>query len=447
MTATAYAVTQGLKGTFPVPGDKSISHRSLIFSALSDGQTEIFDILESEDILCTADALSKMGVVITKRPDTDKAGQNVYVVTGANLQNPETPLYLGNSGTSARLLSGVIAGQGVTACLTGDDSLSQRPMGRVSNPLTQMGAVFRQEDTASSLPLWVESCSALQAIDYDMPVSSAQIKSAILFAGLCADGVTTVTDPGKSRDHTERMMKAYGLEIDISEQDDGRQAVSVTGGGVLQTPERIVVPADPSSAAFPAVAAILYEGSDIVLPNICMNPTRAGLYSVLKDMGADIVFENMRDVGGEPVADIHVRYNGALKGVMVGKEVVPSMIDEYPILAVAASFAKGTTRMQGLEELRVKESNRLEKIAAGLLSCGVQAEIDGDDLIVHGTDGAAPEGGAQIATGFDHRIAMSFLVLGGKTQKPVTIDAPDAIATSFPNFIADMTALGCDIRL
>ena len=446
MTATSHKLATGLMGKFPVPGDKSISHRSLIFSALSEGETEIHDILESDDVLCTARALRRMSIRAEKRTDPETAGKEIYHVVGGALSSPAEVLYLGNSGTSARLLAGVIAGRPVKACITGDESLSSRPMERVTKPLTKMGASFHQEEQ-TSLPLTVEGVEKPQAISYQMPVSSAQIKSAILFAAMNAEGETVVSEPGNSRDHTERMMNAFGVEVDTDKVIGGGTRVTIKGGGKITTPDKIIVPADPSSAAFPTVAALLNEGSDVFMPNICMNPTRAGLYKILVKMGADIKFENERDVGGEPVADLRVRYSGVLKGISVPAMHVPSMIDEYPILAVAAAFADGTTRMEGLAELRVKESNRLEKIAEGLNACGARAEIEGDDLIVHGSEGRALKGGATIETGFDHRIAMSFLVMGTSTNMPIIIDKPDAIATSFPNFITDMNELGADIKL
>lgn len=447
MTATSHKLTTGLIGKFPVPGDKSISHRSLIFSALSEGETEIHDILESDDVLCTARALRRMGIQAEKKVDPENPSKEIYHVVGGPLSSPAEVLYLGNSGTSARLLAGVIAGRPVKACLTGDESLSSRPMERVTKPLTKMGASFHQEEERTSLPLTVEGVEKPQAITYQMPVSSAQIKSAILFAGMNADGETVVSEPGNSRDHTERMMNAFGVEVDTDKIIGGGTRVTLKGGGTISTPDKIIVPADPSSAAFPTVAALLNEGSDVFMPNICMNPTRAGLYKILAKMGADIQFENKREVGGEPVADLRVRYSGVLKGISVPAMHVPSMIDEYPILAVAAAFAEGTTRMEGLAELRVKESNRLEKIAEGLNACGARAEIERDDLIVYGSEGRALKGGATIETGFDHRIAMSFLVMGTVTNMPITIDKPDAISTSFPNFIADMNEIGADIKL
>jgi 3-phosphoshikimate 1-carboxyvinyltransferase len=443
-SATARKTKQGLSGVFPVPGDKSISHRSLIFAALAEGVTEIYGLLESDDVLHTADALQKMGILIEKE---DTAQGRVWRVTGGKLTSPKEPLYLGNSGTSARLLAGVIAGQGITACLTGDASLSKRPMARVTEPLSKMGATFRQEKEDAALPLWIEGTATPKAIRYKSPVASAQVKSAILLAGLNAEGETCVHEPGSSRDHTERMLEAFGIAVETGAAYGGGSEAALKGGTKLVSPGRIDVPADPSSAAFPAVAALITKKSFVVLPAVSMNPTRAGLYKILKKMGADIELKNETSLGGEPVADLHIRSGEVLKGCTVPAVYVPTMIDEYPILAVAASVAEGVTRMEGLAELRVKESNRLEKIADGLKACGVRTEIDGDDLIVYGRGHLSVMGGATIETGFDHRIAMSFLVLGGITREPVTIDRADAIATSFPSFIKEMNKRGCDIRL
>lgn len=442
--ATARKTKEGLSGVFPVPGDKSISHRALIFAALAEGVTEIYGLLESEDVLHTAEALQKMGIQIEKQ---DGKEGRVWRVTGGKLVSPKEPLYLGNSGTSARLLAGVIAGQGITACLTGDASLSRRPMARVSEPLSKMGAKFRQENEDTALPLWIEGTATPKAITYDSPVASAQVKSAILLAGLNAAGETCVREPGSSRDHTERMLEAFGIEVESGASYGGGSEAALKGGKKLVSPGRIDVPADPSSAAFPAVAALITKKSFLVLPAVSMNPTRAGLYKILKKMGAEIERKNETMLGGEPVADLHIRAGATLKGVTVPAVYVPMMIDEYPVLAVAAAVAEGVTRMEGLAELRVKESNRLEKIAEGLKACGVRTEIDGDDLIVHGRGNLSVKGGAVIETGFDHRIAMSFLVLGGVTREPVTIDRADAIATSFPTFIREMNKRGCDIRL
>ncbi|TNE31805.1 MAG: 3-phosphoshikimate 1-carboxyvinyltransferase [Alphaproteobacteria bacterium] len=443
-SATARKTKQGLSGVFPVPGDKSISHRSLIFAALAEGVTEIYGLLESDDVLHTADALQKMGILIEKEETSEG---RVWRVTGGKLTSPKEPLYLGNSGTSARLLAGVIAGQGVTACITGDESLSRRPMARVTEPLSKMGAKFRQENEDTALPLWIEGVEKPRAITYNSPVASAQVKSAILLAGLNAEGETCVREPGSSRDHTERMLEAFGIDVETGAAYGGGSEAALKGGKKLVSPGRIDVPADPSSAAFPAVAALITKKSFVVLPAVSMNPTRAGLYKILKKMGADIELKNETMLGGEPVADLHIRAGEVLKGCTVPAVYVPAMIDEYPILAVAASVAEGITRMEGLAELRVKESNRLEKIASGLKACGVRTEIDGDDLIVYGRGNLSVMGGVTIETGFDHRIAMSFLVLGGVTREPITIDRADAIATSFPTFIKEMNKRGCDIRL
>ncbi|TVQ84884.1 MAG: 3-phosphoshikimate 1-carboxyvinyltransferase [Micavibrio sp.] len=444
--AVSHPVRNGLTGDFAVPGDKSVSHRALIFAALAEGDTEIHGLLESEDVLCTAAALRAMGAEIRAE---DKEDGRVWHVTGTGgqLVSPEAPLDLGNSGTSARLLAGVIAGAGITACLAGDASLSKRPMDRVVQPLSKAGAKFRQENAESSLPLWIEGAEKPQPIIYDSPVASAQVKSAVLLAGLFAEGQTRLRESATSRDHTERMLEAFGASVTRSIILGGGHEVMIEGPVKLVSPGRLDVPADPSSAAFPVVAALLLRGSNLKLSGVMTNPTRAGLFKVLQKMGADISFENERMLGGEPVADLRVRSGKRLKGIGVPEITVPSMIDEYPVLAVAAAFAEGRTRMEGLAELRVKESNRLEKIAEGLKACGVQAMIEEDDLVVLGRGDLSVGGGGQIETGFDHRIAMSFLVLGAAARAPVTIDRADAIATSFPGFVEKMNACGCDLRL
>ncbi len=445
MKATANKIECGLKGVFPVPSDKSISHRALMLSALADGTTDIYNLLESEDVLCTLQALKDMGINISKEIDDEDI--EFYRVVGGALSEPKNPINLGNSGTSARLLSGIIAGNNIKACLIGDASLSKRPMGRVIKPLSMMGASFSQEKENDSLPLWITGTAEPNAISYDMPVASAQLKSAVLLAGLNSSGLIRIKEPRASRDHTEIMLRAFGVNVETKDEPDGSSEIILETPVKLVSPKRIVIPADPSAAAFMAVAAMLYPDSDVTLPNVCMNKTRTGLYKILKKMGANIKFENEDDLNGEPVADIHIQYSGALKACNVPFSYVPSMIDEYPILSMLASMSQGTMRMKGLAELRVKESNRLDKIVNGLSLCGVQALIDGDDLIIHGTGGTSPIGGAMIDTGMDHRIAMSFLILGGITQKPITIDNADAIATSFPDFVEGMNSFCTKIEL
>jgi 3-phosphoshikimate 1-carboxyvinyltransferase len=405
-----------------------------MFGALAQGTTRVEGLLEGEDVLCTASAMRAMGATVTKENET-------WVVTGVGakgLQQPTQTLDLGNSGTSARLISGIIAGYNIAATLTGDASLTKRPMKRVMDPLSQMGASFKAQD-GGRMPMTITGSNALQAIHYDMPVASAQVKSAVLLAGLNATGTTTVIEPKPSRDHTERMLKAFGVTCTT----DGME-VSIEGGQKLTAPpETIMVPGDPSSAAFPVVAALLIEGSDIVIENVGLNPTRTGLFDTLIEMGGQIEFMNSRDIGGEPVADLRVRHS-KLKGVTVPLSRVPSMIDEFPILFIAASCADGETFADGLDELRVKESDRLKTMAENLAACGVKLEEGEMSLHIFG-NGQAPIGGVEIKTHLDHRIAMAHLVLGAVSQKPVTIDDAAAIATSFPSFVELMNGLGMKI--
>lgn len=427
-----------------MPGDKSISHRALMFGALASGTTFVSGLLDSEDVRRTARALIQMGVVV--KPPVAAGG--VWQVQGMDhsqrkWKSPRTVMDMGNSGTSARLLMGLIGGKPVSATLTGDKSLSKRPMGRVIKPLAQMGVRF-DTGQGDTLPLRVTGSMQLRPITYEMPVASAQVKSAILLAGLSAKGKTTVIEPLPTRDHTERMLRAFGGEVSADPRDDGRLAVTITGGQHL-TGRSVSVPTDPSSAAFPVVAALMTPESEIMIPNVLVNPTRIGLYQTLIDMGADISFENQREKSGEPVADLRVR-SSKLHGVRVPADRAPSMIDEFPVLAVAAACASGETVMEGLAELRVKESNRLQAIADGLTACGASVEVSGDNLVVNGT-GHPPDGGAMIKTSLDHRIAMSFLVLGMVTPRAVKIDDAAAIATSFPNFIKLMNGLGAQIQV
>jgi 3-phosphoshikimate 1-carboxyvinyltransferase len=430
MTGLVSAPVKGLKGTAKVPGDKSISHRSLMFGALCKGTTEVTGLLEGEDVLCTAAALSAMGARIER-------GKDKWRITGTGaLQTPKEALYLGNSGTSARLLMGLCGGYPLKATFTGDASLSKRPMGRVLRPLEQMGVKF----TASAgdrLPIVVTGGERLAPISYRLPVASAQVKSAILLAGLHAAGDTVIVEPEPTRDHSERMLRYFGARIS-NEDRDGANVITLSGFPKL-TARDIAVPSDPSSAAFLAVAALITNDSDILIPNVSINPLRAGLYDTLRDMGADITFENPREASGEPVADIRARAS-ALKGVTVPPERVPSMIDEFPILSVAAAFASGTTHMSNLAELRVKESDRLAAIARGLKAAGVACEMGQDSLSV--TGGGKVAGGCRIETELDHRIAMSFLILGLAAQQPVAIDDSETIGTSFPGFAALLNGLG-----
>jgi 3-phosphoshikimate 1-carboxyvinyltransferase len=422
--------TTGLSGALKVPGDKSISHRALIFGALAIGQTRIWGLLESADVLATACALQQMGVRMEREGDE-------WGVTGVGcggLGPPRAPLDFGNAGTGVRLMMGVIAGHDIAAELTGDESLCRRPMGRVLDPLRQMGTEVRGGDR---LPLTLVGSGDLTPITYRLPVASAQVKSAILLAGLMTQGETTVIEPEATRDHTETMMRHFGAELRIEQGAEDR-SITLSGEAVLQARD-VEVPGDPSSAAFPTAAALICPGSDVTIENVLVNPTRTGFYDTLAEMGADLRFENERRSGGEPVADLRVRA-GTLKGVTVPAERAPRMIDEYPILAVLAATASGETRMEGIGELRVKESDRLATTIAGLTACGVMAWAEGDTLVVRGADRIA--GGASVETHMDHRIAMAFAVLGLAAEQEVRIDDADMIDTSFPGFVEKMRALG-----
>ncbi len=430
-----------LTGTVRVPGDKSISHRALMIGALAVGETEISGLLEGDDVRHTAAAMEALGATVL-RPESASQPWRVRGVGIGGLAEPASVLDMGNSGTAARLLIGVIASHPITAVFTGDASLNKRPMARVTQPLERMGATFAGRK-GGRLPLSVIGTDHPVPIEYRLPVASAQVKSAILLAGLNTPGVTTVIETHPTRDHSELMLCHFGASIVTTTLADGALAVSLTGQPEL-TGRRVLVPADPSSAAFPAVAAVLRQGSDLTLTAVGINPRRTGLYVTLKEMGADLAFENIRTEAGEPVADLRIK-GSALKGVDVPAERAPSMIDEYPILAIAAACATGTTRMFGLAELRVKESDRLAMVADGLALCGVPVEAGPEHLFVHGT-GKAPKGGGFITTAMDHRIAMSFLVLGGVSEDPVTVDDGSFIDTSFPGFVALMNRLGAHIR-
>ena len=410
-----------------------------MFGALTIGETMISGLLEGEDVLHTADAMRKLGAKIEKGDD---GLWRTWGVGVGGLKQSGEPLEMGNSGTSTRLLIGLCGGHNITTTFTGDASLSKRPMQRVITPLEMMGATFEATDE-DKLPLSVTGPKDVLGIEYRLPVASAQVKSAILLAGLNARGTTTVIEEKPTRDHTEKMLQHFGVDVHIETLEDGASAISVTGEQDLK-PGAVDVPADPSSAAFPAVAAILHDGSEITLPNIAISDRRNGLYLTLQDMGADIEFKNKRIQAGEDVADIIVRGTGPLKGIDVDPARVPSMIDEFPVLAMAAACANGTTKMTGLAELRVKESDRLQMVADGLKACGVELEMGEDWLTIH-ANGKPPKGGASIATALDHRIAMSFLVLGTATTEPVKIDDGTPIATSFPNFVDLMNEIGCDI--
>jgi 3-phosphoshikimate 1-carboxyvinyltransferase len=425
-----------LFGTARIPGDKSISHRALMFGGLARGRTTIYGLLEGEDVINTANAMRAMGANIEK----DASGTWHCEGTGlGNLASPAATIDMGNSGTSTRLLMGVIGGHAITARMTGDASLTKRPMARVMTPLESMGVRFESSE-GGRLPLTVFGTNSPRAIDYRLPVASAQVKSAVLLAALTAEGTTSVIEEKPTRDHTENMLRGFGVTVDVEDIGGGAQAIHLRGGQQLHG-TTVHVPSDPSSAAFPCVAAIINQGSDVTLPSIGMNEQRNGLYVTLREMGADIGFNNDRIEAGERVADLVIRGIGPLTGIDVPESRVPSMIDEFPILAMAAACAHGTTRMTGLEELRVKESDRLLMVAKGLEACGVHLEMGADWLSIHGT-GKPPRGGAIIETALDHRIAMSFLVLGTVTDQPVAIDDARPVNTSFPDFFDLMATLG-----
>ncbi len=441
MQALIAQPTEAFAGTARVPGDKSISHRALLLGGLALGETRIEGLLEGEDVLRSAAAMRALGA------EAERAADGSWRVAGrgvGGLAEPGQVLDLGNSGTGARLLMGLIAGHPISAVLTGDRSLCSRPMGRVVRPLEQMGAQIVGRD-GERLPLTVIGTAEPLPIRYQLPVASAQVKSAVLLAGLSAPGQTSVVEPAPSRDHSEIMLRHFGAEVAVEAGErPGERIVTLTGQPELERRE-IQVPADPSSAAFAAVAALLLPGSELRLTEVCVNPHRTGLYDSLREMGADIGFENQRRLGGEAVADLVVRA-GPLEGIEVPAERAPAMIDEYPILAVAAAAAKGRTVMHGLGELRVKESDRLAAIARGLAACGVEVEEGPDSLAVTGRGGRPPGGNDRpLATALDHRIAMSFLVLGLAAERPVTIDDGGPIDTSFPGFAELMAGLGARI--
>ena len=426
-----------LAGQVRVPGDKSISHRALILGALAVGETRISGLLEGEDVLNTAKSMRALGAKV------ERTGPFAWKVNGVGVggfAQPASPLDFGNSGTGCRLVMGAVAGCPVTAVFDGDASLRSRPMRRILDPLELMGARVGEAREGGRLPLTLHGARDPIPITYRTPVASAQIKSAVLLAGLAAPGVTTVIESEASRDHTELMLKHFGADIvSVKEGSHGRK-ISLTGEPELHGAQ-VVVPADPSSAAFPIVAALIVPGSDIVLSDIMTNPLRTGLFTTLREMGASLEESEVRGDAGEPMARFRVRAS-RLRGVEVPPERAPSMIDEYLVLAVAASFAEGTTTMRGLQELRVKESDRLAATADMLRVNGVRVEIVGDDLIVEGR-GHVP-GGGLVATHMDHRIAMSALVMGCAADKPVKVDDIAFIATSFPDFIPMMQALGAE---
>ncbi len=432
------AASGPLTGTIPVPGDKSISHRSLMLSALAVGTSRVTGLLEGEDVLATAAAMRAMGATIVRGDD------GVWTIDGVGvggLLQPAGALDMGNSGTSTRLLMGLVSSHPITATFTGDASLSGRPMGRVIDPLRAMGA----DITASPggrLPLMVRGIAPAVPIDYTLPVASAQVKSAILLAGLNTPGITRVVEPVPTRDHSERMLKGFGATLTVEQTPAGR-VIELHGEAELR-PQTITVPGDPSSAAFPVVAALLVPGSVVTVTNVGLNPTRAGLFDVLRAMGADITYANAREVGGESVADLVVRAS-TLTGITVDPAIAPSMIDEFPILFVAAALAKGRTVTTGLDELRVKESDRIATMAEGLRAIGARVQETEDGLIIDGTGGDPLPGGGTIAAKLDHRIAMSFVVAGLVSTAPVTIDDMAPVATSFPTFTTLLRDLGAPL--
>lgn len=424
-----------LTGDIRVPGDKSISHRALMFGALAVGETRIQGLLEGEDVLRTAAAMRALGAEVTQ----DAPGRWRVAGRGiGGLVEPSDVLDMGNSGTAARLLCGILASHDLFAVMTGDASLRRRPMRRVTDPLAACGARFEGRE-GGRLPLAIRGARQALPIEYRLPVASAQVKSALLLAGLNAPGWTAIEEPEPTRDHSERMLRHFGAEVSIEQSGRGR-IIRLMGQPELVAAD-VAVPGDPSSAAFPLVAALLVPGSRVTIRGVGLNPARIGLFQTLRDMGADLVIENERTEGGEPVGDVTATH-GPLQGIDVPPERAPSMIDEYPVLAAAAAAANGRTRMRGLAELRVKESDRLAATAAMLAANGVRLAIEADDLIV---DGGPVPGGATVATHMDHRIAMSALVLGQAATTPVTIDDSAFIDTSFPGFVTLMRDLGSDI--
>ncbi|WP_019994581.1 3-phosphoshikimate 1-carboxyvinyltransferase [Aureimonas ureilytica] len=428
--------TGALAGRVRVPGDKSISHRAFLFGGLASGRTRVTGLLEGEDVLATGRAMRQMGARIEREGET-------WIVDGVGngaLLEPEGVLDFGNAGTGARLAMGLVGVYDFTATFIGDASLSRRPMGRVLEPLREMGVqvLARSKDR---LPLSIRGPRVAAPIEYRVPMASAQVKSAVLLAGLNTPGTTTLIEPIPTRDHTERMLQGFGARLEVETDRAGGRTIRLQGQGELTGVADFVVPGDPSSAAFLVVAALVVPGSDVVIENALMNPTRTGLIETLREMGGAIEAVNPRLSGGEEVADLHVKHS-ALRGVAVPPERAPSMIDEYPVLAVAAAFAEGDTLMQGLEELRVKESDRLAAVAAGLAANGVAHEEGEDWLRVSGRPDGSGIGGGTVETHLDHRIAMSFLVMGLASEKPVAVDDARMIATSFPDFEALVARLG-----
>lgn len=424
-----------LKGRIKVPGDKSISHRSLMFAALATGESHITGLLEGEDVLQTAAAMRAMGA------DLQKISEGEWHVKGkgiGHLQEPADILNMGNSGTSARLLSGILASHGFFSVITGDDSLRKRPMARIIKPLSETGAQFFCRE-GQRLPMAIMGTDRAKPLGYRLPVASAQVKSAILLAGLNACGTTWVEEPIATRDHTENMLRHFGVDVEVKPLSEGGKRIEITGPVTLQAKD-IIVPGDPSSAAFIFVACALVSGSEVCIEAVGLNPLRTGSFDMLQKMGIDLKIENRRIEGGEPLGDILVKASH-LKGIEIPAHVAPSMIDEFPILSVAAAYADGTSRFCGLEELRVKESDRFTNIVEMLRGNGVSVQVEQDDIIIIGTNGLIP-GGGKVSTHMDHRLAMSASILGLVAQKSVTVDDIRFIKTSFPNYFALMNQLG-----
>jgi len=427
-----------LRGTAEIPGDKSVSHRALIFGAMAIGETVITGLLEGEDVLDTAKAMRALGAIVTR---DDDGTWRVHGVGTGGFMEPNHVIDCGNSGTGCRLIMGAVATHPFATTFTGDASLRSRPMGRILDPLALFGTTSAGR-SEGRLPLTLIGARDPLPVTYTLPVASAQVKSAVLLAGLNAPGTTTVIEPEPTRDHTERMLRGFGATVDIEETPEGR-AIHLYGQPELN-PCSVAVPRDPSSAAFPVVAALLTEGSEIHIPGVSRNPTRDGLYRTLIEMGGDLSFTNDREEGGEPVADLTVRHS-VLSGVTVPAERAASMIDEYPILSVAAAFATGQTVMEGVGELRVKESDRIVAMEAGLQANGVTTASTEDTFTVTGHAGNGVPGGATVATHLDHRIAMSFAVMGMAAEQSITIDDATPIATSFPTFQPLMNSLSAQV--
>ncbi|MBS8227766.1 3-phosphoshikimate 1-carboxyvinyltransferase [Vannielia litorea] len=428
-----------LKGVAEVPGDKSISHRSLILGAMAVGETKITGLLEGEDVLDTAKAMRALGAEVVQHGPGD---WSVHGVGVGGFAEPEDVIDCGNSGTGVRLIMGAVATHPFAVTFTGDASLRSRPMGRVTEPLSLFGTVSYGR-TGGRLPLTMVGAESPVPVSYATPVPSAQVKSAVLLAGLNAPGITVVTEKEATRDHTERMLAGFGAEVTVEDTEEGR-VISLKGQPEL-TPQVVAVPRDPSSAAFPVCAALIVPGSDVLVPGIGLNPTRAGLFTTLREMGADLTYENEREEGGEPVADLRAKFSPDMKGIEVPAERAASMIDEYPVLSVVAAFAEGTTMCPGVKELRVKESDRIDAMAVGLRACGVEIDEGEDWFAIKGLGAEGVPGGARAEARLDHRIAMSFLICGMAAKEPVSVDDAGPIATSFPIFMELMGGLGAQL--